>query len=316
MNDETLYRYFRGAAAPLETEEILKWLEDDPAAQGQFDAAHTLFNLAEISKARAEGLRTSRRAGFGRWIRAALTATASAAAAVLVGVVAFNGGRSEEKKSLASVYNVLEVPNGKTVNLELNDGTKVTLNGGSRLEYPVVFAEDHRSVNLSGQAIFSVSHNDKCPFVVNTFAYDVTVLGTRFEVLADSLDGAFSTSLFEGSVKVMDKQHNTEVFLCPDQKVYMKDGRLLRAAIDTKDEYMWPDGIISIGGVDFCTLMARFERAFGVNIEICREDMPVLNFISGKMYVCEGIENALKTLQKGCDFSYTLNQSDNSVTIR
>ncbi len=315
MTDELLYRYFKGEATAEEIAGVESWLLSDPSAQKQFDSAHTLFNVTEIRKAHiaADGKKAKKRV-FAALRRAAVAVT-SAAAAVLICFVSFRAGKQVQKDDLASIYNVLEVPNGKVVNFALSDGTMVTLNGGSRLEYPVVFDDSQRTVRFSGQGKFFVAHDEKCPFVVNTFVCDVTVLGTTFEVIANPASGEFSTSLFEGSVKVTDHRDCSCLYLVPNQKVCMQGDKLQRAPITDDAEYLWTKGIISIANMDFQTLMAKFERAFGVKIDIERETMPDVNFISGKMYVCEGIENALRTLQTGCDFKYTWDQEKGLVVI-
>ncbi len=316
MRDEQLYKWFKGEADSSEIEGIRAWLLSDPSAQEQLDSAHKIFNLTEIRKAHLEADRRSARKRFVRMSRRIAAAVSSVAAAALLCFFSFSTGKKVQKDDLASVYNVLEVPCGKVVDFALSDGTMVTLNGGSRLEYPVVFGEDRRAVKFSGQARFSVAHNEEWPFVVSAGMCDVTVLGTEFEVMSNPETGEFSTSLFEGSVKVTDRRDNSCLFLKPDQMVYMRDNRLQRTGITDDADYLWHKGIISIGNTDFATLMARFERAFGVRILIDRQTMPEVKFISGKMYVCEGIENALRTLQKGCDFDYTWNQDAGVVEIR
>ncbi|EKC56861.1 protein containing FecR protein domain protein, partial [human gut metagenome] len=63
--------------------------------------------------------------------------------------------------------------------MTLADGTLVHLNAGTTLEYPVVFSRKDRRVKLTGEALFEVAHNAKHPFIVETFATDLQVLGTN-----------------------------------------------------------------------------------------------------------------------------------------
>lgn len=322
MSDELLFRCFSGAASEGERRIVGAWVSASVENRSRYRRASALYEKwvmsAPMETVEGKPVPEGRHRSFA--VRAALrraaVAVASVAAAVFACFVSFRGGRQVQKEELSSVYNVLEVPNGKIVNFALSDGTMVTLNGGSRLEYPVVFADGVRSVRFSGQGRFSVAHNEECPFVVSTFVCDVTVLGTEFEVTADPSSREFSTSLFEGSVKVTDRRDCTCLYLSPDQMVRMRGDRLQRTAITSDDDYLWTKGIISISDMDFGSLMQKFERAFGVKIDIRRETMPELRFISGKMYVCEGIENALRTLQSGCDFSYALDQETGVVVIR
>lgn len=53
--------------------------------------------------------------------------------------------------------------------------------------------------------MFNVEHDAARPFIVETFACDVEVLGTKFNVTADELTHDFTTALLRGKVKVTNK---------------------------------------------------------------------------------------------------------------
>lgn len=78
------------------------------------------------------------------------------------------------------------VPSGQRANVILPDGTDVWLNAGTTIRYPISFMKGKREIILDGEAYFEVVHNEKCPFVVHTYAMDVEVLGTKFNVEAYS----------------------------------------------------------------------------------------------------------------------------------
>src|SRR5665647_73986 len=65
-------------------------------------------------------------------------------------------------------YNTLTVPRGGEFSLQLSDGTKVWLNSESVLHYPVQFSDKERRVELTGEAFFEVTRNEKCPFFVES----------------------------------------------------------------------------------------------------------------------------------------------------
>ena len=55
------------------------------------------------------------------------------------------------------IYNTLKVPHGKRFDVVLSDGTRVYLNAGTELRYPINFIEGrNRSVFLTGEAYFEV----------------------------------------------------------------------------------------------------------------------------------------------------------------
>jgi len=80
---------------------------------------------------------------------------------------------------------------GTVRQVELADGSIVTLRPGCRIRLSKDFARQQRLVFLDrGTAYFEVLHDDDHPFTVRTVAADVRDLGTRFTVTqgADSVD--------------------------------------------------------------------------------------------------------------------------------
>ena len=59
-----------------------------------------------------------------------------------------------EVKSESLVYNTLTVPYGKRFELKLSDGTKVHLNAGTSLKYPVSFIQNQNRQVFKWRSIF------------------------------------------------------------------------------------------------------------------------------------------------------------------
>lgn len=156
---------------------------------------------------------------------------------------------------------------------------------------------------MSGEAIFNVAHNSECPFIVETFACDVEVLGTHFDVIANQAENRFSTALFSGRVAVTNK-NGESVILQPNDIVNLRDGGFQIQELEDKDDYLWMDGIISVYGMPFEQLMSKLERSYNVKIEIRRETMPVVKYKSLKIRVSDGIDHALHMLQLASDFTF------------
>lgn len=66
--------------------------------------------------------------------------------------------------------------------MTLPDGTRVHLNGNSRLSYPLAFKGDLREVALVGEAYFIVAKDKDHPFIVHTADGDIKEYGTEFNV--------------------------------------------------------------------------------------------------------------------------------------
>lgn len=324
MSEEILYKYFRNEATPQEIRQIEDWLAADPSHQKEFDEAHVMFNVTvaqEPEYVRRKNMQQpERRRALVRVWRIALSAAAAVLLAVLAGYIGSLLERDGIYEELTARYNVISVPAGDMMSLMLQDGTEIHLNGGASLEYPVVFDRGCRRVRLSGEAYLDVAHDPSCPFVVETFASEIEVLGTEFNVLADEKNDIFSTVLVSGKVKVSTVDAGTgeyeQVILSPDEKVRIVDNHLVVSKVLASDEVSWTDGYINLRGVGFEELMHRFENMYGVDILIARSDMPEIGYLSGKIKVSEGIDFALHLLQEACDFSYEKDARTGAIIIK
>lgn len=321
MTDELLFRYFSNEASAEEVAQIEQWLEEDPARQSEFDSAHYLFNAMilhsdELSKMTTPGAleKTSRKSKVRRLV---YRYAAAVAAVVIAGLSGVFVEREINYNKMTAQTNVLEVPAGQRMSVTLSDGTQVQLNWNSRIEYPVIFSRKQRNVKLSGEAFFEVKHDERHPFIVETFASKVEVLGTRFNVYADEASECFSTALVDGKVKVTTNDETAEqVVLAPDEMVRFVNNHLVVTKVDAENLISWTEGYVNLADTDFASLMHRFENVYGVKIVIERETMPEIGYKSGKIRVSEGVNFALKLLQHECKFTYTENYETNTITIR
>lgn len=315
MNPLQLCKYLENRADEAEMREVLDWLDADPAHRRELDELDRALWASALSGSRPSAPQEAKRPS-GRWRRIGRYAMQLVAAAVL-GLVGAELIASYRVGELARTATALDVPAGKYLSVTLGDGTTVWLNAGTRMEYPAVFAGKERRVKVSGEAMFDVAHDARHPFVVETFACDIEVLGTKFDVVADEAASRFSASLLRGSVKVTSRLDPREQYvLRPDESIHLVGGRLSRRFIENKDDFLWTDGIISIKGHDFGQLMERFERSFGVRIVVERERMPQIDYNHGKIRVSDGLDSALRLLQLASDFTYEKNSENNVITIR
>ena len=316
MEQELLFRYFRGETSQEEEERILSWVEASPANRAEFRKAHLLFaGLALYAPAPASD--TARPKPRRTLLRIARYAVRTAAA-VIVMVGAAYLGKVVYHHSLAEREMSVFVPAGQRMQVTLADGTHVQLNAGTTLEYPVVFSSKTRRVKLSGEALFEVTHDPSHPFIVETFATDLQVLGTKFNVLADPDNELFSTTLIEGKVKVSNRNDPAEsIIMQPNDMVVLENGRLYKERVSDFADLCWTEGLIHLKKMPFGELMAIFERAFDVRIKIERETMPQINVMNGEIRISDGVDYALHVLQLvSSEFTYTRDEKTNVIVIR
>lgn len=312
MQDEVIYRYLTGKCSPEEEQQIQEWYQQDPEThQRDIDRVRLVFESVLVHQVIGAVERRPKRIWTFR-------KAARYAAGIAAGLLLFAGGlywmRSHTYGEISSQYTALEIPAGQRVSLDLADGTHVWLNSGSRMEYPVVFDRKARRVRVSGEAMFEVTHDADRPFIVETFASEIEVLGTKFNVVADESRSLFSTTLLEGKVKVTSGKQ--QVILQPDEVVSLVNGHLRVSHNDDPVAMLWTEGILSMKGVSFEELMARFERIYDVKIVYECEKIPTIEFASGKIRVSDGIDHALRVLQHVADFSYEWDEEHRVIRIK
>lgn len=312
MQDEVIYRYLTGKCSPEEEQQIQEWYQQDPENhQRDIDRVRLVFESVLVHQVIGAVERRPKRIWTFR-------KAARYAAGIAAGLLLFAGGlywmRSHTYGEISSQYTALEIPAGQRVSLDLADGTHVWLNSGSRMEYPVVFDRKARRVRVSGEAMFEVTHDADRPFIVETFASEIEVLGTKFNVVADESRSLFSTTLLEGKVKVTSGEQ--QVMLQPDEVVSLVNGHLRVSHNDDPVAMLWTEGILSMKGVSFEELMARFERIYDVKIVYECEKIPTIEFASGKIRVSDGIDHALRVLQHVADFSYEWDEEHRVIRIK
>jgi ferric-dicitrate binding protein FerR (iron transport regulator) len=91
---------------------------------------------------------------------------------------------SSTQKTTTTTSEYTNIVAGKGIRkaVTLPDGTKVWLNGDSKLSYDSKMnEEDTRTVSLSGEAFFDVAHDKEHPFIIRTDKVSIKVLGTCFQ---------------------------------------------------------------------------------------------------------------------------------------
>lgn len=172
-------------------------------------------------------------------------------------------GEDTLTEQLAEVkYNTLIVPRGGEFSLELADGTRVWLNAGSRLRYPVVFTGEERRVEMDGEVYFEVVKNQGKPFIVAVNGVDIRVLGTSFNVSAYQEDVV--TTLVEGKVQL--KRGDEQVVLSPNQQAIWSDDKFKVKQVDARNYVLWKEGIFYFEDVDLERILDDMARWYNVNI--------------------------------------------------
>ncbi|WP_291595356.1 FecR family protein [Bacteroides sp.] len=163
-------------------------------------------------------------------------------------------------KDLVECY----IPTAEIHELTLPDGTHVMLNSKSTLLYPEQFTGETRSVYLIGEANFKVKPDKKHPFIVKANDYQVTALGTEFNVNAYPESNELIATLLEGSVKVEFNNLISNVILKPnEQLIYNKHTKIHNLRLPEMDDVTaWQRGELVFSNMHLEDIFTSLERKF------------------------------------------------------
>jgi ferric-dicitrate binding protein FerR (iron transport regulator) len=306
INNKSLTRYFLGKSSDKENAAIREWSESSPENWNTFVRERALFD-AEILLGGHQQKSSRHIHKFYR----VLAFTASAAAILLIIFLAWD---NHSLRQQGQQYQSIAVPKGNRTNITLPDGTSVWLSSDTKLFYPSSFTGPEREITLDGEGYFQVIKSKK-PFIVRTSKYNIEVLGTTFDVDAYSSSDRFVTTLYEGKVKIYKSDDEQFLFLRPGQTAESRNDSLVVTSTSNAESYKWKDGIIYLGDKSFSEIMDVFEKFFGVRIIIENDGVKSLRY-DGKLRISDGIEHALKVLQKDFHFEYEINDDDGTIVIK
>ncbi len=298
-----------------ESHEILlaRWLSGELTKEEQaiLESKYDLASLAETMKGQEayvpevadgvslwEGLEDKRRGGTstkkkGKGLYFAL-------AAVLIGLLAY---------FLLSSGSIEKI---QTDNKNLNpilfaDGSEVIMGPYSHLAYDEDAYNLNRNITLYGQAFFKVEKG--VPFIVNTEAGSVEVLGTQFDVW--SIDSKYmQVACLEGSVSVKDKQGQSRN-ISGGEQVYIVKGIIQEVIPNIDLEEDWRQNYRKYHSVSLEVLLKDLKRFYGVNF---KSSADVKNDQFTGVLPINNLDNCIRFIETS--LSYESEQSDNQIMFK
>ncbi|NII25368.1 DUF4974 domain-containing protein [Pseudoflavitalea sp. X16] len=226
MNDDLLVKYLLQEASPAENRQVEGWIAADATNRRYFEHFKMIWDksreLAAQSTVNEESAweRFQQRVSAGntsqgrvRSLNRGLSGWRVAAMLLLTGAIIamiyyFNGNAGRDTPVTLAATNTSQVDT-------LPDGSVITLNRHSSLNYAGAFNKKSRTVELQGEAFFTVTPDKNKPFIVNVNGIAVTVTGTSFNI---KTQGTKTEVIVEtGTVQV--SNHKQTITLTPKEKV-------------------------------------------------------------------------------------------------
>jgi transmembrane sensor len=192
-------------------------------------------------------------------------------------------------------HNTISTPKGGQYKVNLPDGSTVWLNAASSLRYPILFAADERSVELTGEAYFEIAKDKNRPFLVHSKQQTVEVLGTHFNISSYPDEESTLTTLLEGSVKVVNTIHKNMLILKPGQQSQVDAETTMATKVDAEESIAWKNGFFVFNEESIPSVMRKISRWY--DLEVVYEGNVNDNDLKGTVPRFKNLSEVLETLE-------------------
>ena len=245
------------------------------------------------------------------WIRILQRAAAVLIIPLLVyaSYVTVNNVSLRQLSEVKPILQTISSKQGMVSQIILADGTKVWLNSGSTIQFPLKFDGRKREVKLTGEAYFEVARNEKQPFLLNTQELNVEVLGTSFNVVSYNDETISEIVLVTGKVKLSAEANHKKMelgFMHPGQKtVYSRnDKKVYTEEVDVDKYTAWRNGQLLFRDDSMDEVIKRLSRWF--NVEIIVTDSEINDYVYTATFTDESLMQVLSFLKFSAPINYRI----------
>lgn len=236
------------------------------------------------------------------------------------GQVAYKSQRLEANTGKLT-YNTITNPRGsQVIDMALSDGSRVWLNAGSSMTYPVAFGNRQRRVSITGEAYFEVARDRARPFHVTRGKMDIQVLGTHFNVNTYDDEQDMKVTLLEGSVRVTNPTGS--MMIAPEEQASLpfKEPAKPATRCDITVQHAniaqvmaWKNGLFDFDGVNLKEAMPQLERWYAITVRYEQGvgDVPLFGKIDRRLNLSD-----LLDVLRGAGFRFRLEEGRTLVLMK
>lgn len=346
---ELLAKKKAGGISLKEQFELSKWLQENEDDRNLASQVDTLFGM-EYGPQRTDDDRKKRDKSWDRIMRAVHSEGGEApaqpkqpriftwrriiplsVASVVLLCVAGTGTWywMSARKEAQAQQNIVGTEKGSRSKLTLPDGSRVWLNGDSRITYGASFGKNDRELTLIGEAYFDVAKDPGRPMIIKTATVTIKVLGTAFNVRAYPDEITTATTLVQGKVQVsVNHKKELSYLLSPDEKLIVKNDTGLPEEIKTihaeagklpeeitkirivktdsiPPEAQWTRNKLVFANQPLNEVADILSRWYGVNVVVQGdEDMKARQYTG--IFENQSLQSVMESLQVAGGFSYKM----------
>lgn len=198
-------RYLSGESGPEEVGRLAAWIDESPENASLFKSLHKAWLMENTANQPIEDtkkewdklqlrLKRNQRASFRRQLYSIPFRIAAILVvfAIAAGIIWFVSSREN---------NIRLIAGNTRQTFTLPDGSHITLQKGSQVNYPAAFGKKERKISITGQAYLEIAHDTVRPFTALAGNLEIRVTGTTFYLSSQMGNQNPVVVLTEGRVK-------------------------------------------------------------------------------------------------------------------
>ncbi|HEX4931983.1 MAG TPA: FecR domain-containing protein [Gemmatimonadaceae bacterium] len=340
---ERLARLLAGEGSDAERRASEQWVAGDPARRAALEAMRVAWSTplpaptwdvdgawSKLSARIAESEAAPRNDVKGAkvvsihakrrwWLETGFILRTAAAVVVLVGgallyprLRAGEGDRAGVASTTSLAY---RTETGERRSVRLPDGSLVVLGVSSTLRTRDGFGEGARDVELTGEALFTVVHDEARPFRVHVGTTVVEDLGTEFAVRGYGAGERVRVAVASGSVAIRHgASADTAVVLAPrDMATVGGPGAIdVHRGIDVSPFTAFSSGRLIFTDTPLSEVARELERWYGVRVRVT--DAAIADKHLTVTFERESLDEVLRIIGMSLDVRYTRNGEEVDFT--
>lgn len=327
MDEELLIRFIIGETSDNESAKVQKWIEFSNENKSQLDELQKVWAVtddpkkvepADVNTDKAwenlknridqyteiESAHASKQIPLSFYLM-------RVAAVFVIGIMIFSIYKYQSNQ-LDQVH-LVSADSTMTEN-PLPDGTIISLNQNTSIEYDKEFSENERRIKLSGEAFFKVEPDKSRPFIIEAQDAIITVLGTSFNVKALENDIAVEVLVDEGLVELAnsDKSQSTKLRI-GEKGIYIKESNEVKKETDIDAESLyWLNKTLLFRDTKLSMVFETLEKLYEIKIKV--ENKQVLECQLTAKFSNETIDNIIDHIST--IFELEIEKDANNILIK
>ena len=199
----------------------------------------------------------------------------------------------------------------ESTRLSLPDGSSVDLNSNSKIQ----FRENEsgfRSVKLSGEAYFDVSHDPEKPFIINVGQAVIRVTGTAFSVRSFPSGRRIEVYVESGSVQFYQAgKEEDKIALEPGNMGVLEENKLRKENNPDENYLSWKTGKLTFRQTDLGEVARVLNRTYTTELLFSNNELE--NCLFTGTFDQQPMDSVVRVIQLA--FNLDLDQNKNSYVL-